>query len=236
MNIVESTMSIPTLQYHDEMNIAIWDADKKMKPDVRDALLRVADNFIESLNPFIDSSMISDVCLTGSNANFNYTSGSDLDLHILIRFPKEKIYEDFAQAKKTTWNTTYKVSIHGFPVEIYPQNADENVVKGSGWYSITHDKWLTEPIHQNNVDVTNPEIINIANKLARQIDFVIDYKVTDLPVLHRLGETIWGLRDQAKNGEFSIRNLAFKELRNNGYTDKYIKYAQTVQAQHLSIK
>lgn len=238
MLILESELSLPqTLQYHETLNPAIWDHEGNMKDDVRQALLKVADNFIETLKPSIDESMIHDVCLTGSNANFNYTSGSDCDLHIMIRYPErdKKVYEDFALAKKTVWNSQYKVSIHGFPVEVYPQPLDENIVKGSGWFSLSRNTWIEKPEHLDNVDVANPVILSIANKFAKQVDFVIEYKVNDLSVLHRLGEKIWGLRDQQKNGEFSAKNLAFKELRNSGYTDKYIKYIQEIQNKHMSI-
>lgn len=235
MLILESSFSVPqSLQYHDELNPSIWDSEEKMKSDVRNALLHIADNFIETLAPSIDKGMVHDVCLTGSNANYNYTSGSDCDVHIMIKFPSE-IYEDFALAKKTVWNTLYHVSIHGFPAEIYPQNTEEKIVDGSGWYSITKDQWIQKPVHQSNVDVSNPAIVNVAKKIGKQIDFVLKYKVEDLATLHRLGEKIWGLRDQSKNGEFSIHNLAFKELRNAGWTDKYIKYMQTIQAKHLSV-
>lgn len=233
--ILESEFSVPqSLEYHDTLNPAIWDADGKMKEDVRHALLKVADNFIDTLAPTITKGMVKDICLTGSNANYNYTVGSDCDIHIMMHFP-EKIYEDFAQAKKSVWNNQYHVSIHGFPAEIYPQNADEKIVAGSGWYSISKNEWIQKPVHQENVDVKNPTIIHVADKIGKQVEFALRYKVSDLPSLHRLGEKIWGLRDQSKHGEFSVNNLAFKELRNAGWTDKFIKYMQEVQAKHLSI-
>lgn len=235
MLILESEFSLPqTLQYHHELNPAIWDENQHMKPHVRDALMRVADNFVESLKPVIDESMIVDVCLTGSNANYNYTAGSDCDLHIRISYPSE-VYEDYALAKKTVWNSTYHVSIHGFPVEVYPHNANEPIVTGSGWYNLTRDEWIQKPVYQNNVDVSNPAIKQVADKIGKQIDFVTKYNVNDLNVLHRLGSKIWGLRDQAKHGEFSINNLAFKEIRNSGLTDKFIKYMQDIQSKHLSV-
>lgn len=222
-----------SLQYHDVLNPAIWE-NNKMIPAVRNALMKNADNFIEALAPYIDASMVKDICLTGSNANFNYNRGSDCDVHLMIAFPS-KMHEDFALAKKTVWNSQNKISIHGFPVEMYPQDDDEAPVAGSGWYSIKNDQWIHQPTHQNDVDMDNPSIMETANKIAKQINFVVEYKVTSMPVLHRLGEKIWGLRDQSKNGEFSINNLAFKELRNSGLTDKYTGYLQEVQNKQLSL-
>lgn len=235
MIILESKFTLPqTLQYNENLNPALFDHYGEIKPDVRNALLRVADNFIETLAPAIDKSMVENVFLTGSNANYNYTSGSDCDLHIMIRFPSE-IYEDYALAKKTVWNTQFHVSIHGFPVEVYPQNVNEEQVDGSGWYNLTTNQWAQKPVHQDNVDVNNPSIKKVAEKIGKEIDFSIKYNVKDLNTLHRLGTKIWGLRDQAKNGEFSVNNLAFKQLRNSGWTDKYIKYMQGIQDKELSI-
>ena len=234
--LIEATLAIPhTLEYHDGLNQVVFDESGKMLPDVRDALMKVAKNFIETMSPFIEWSDVSDVCLTGSNANYNYTPGSDLDLHIMCHF-ENKMAEDYAQAKKTVWNNQYKVSIYGFPVEVYPQNKTDTFVTGSGWYSITDDKWLSQPEHLDHVDVGNPVITQIAEKFAKQIDFVVEYHVSDLAVLHRLGEKIWGLRDQKDSGEFSVRNLAFKELRNNGFIDKYRKYINEVETNQMSIK
>lgn len=235
MIILESKFTLPhTLQYHENLNVAIFDQYGDMKPDVRNALLRIAENFIETLAPSIDKSMIGDVYLTGSNANYNYTSGSDCDLHIMIRYPS-KIYEDYALAKKTVWNNQYHVSIHGYPVEVYPQDINEPIVDGSGWFNLTKNIWFKKPVHQDSVDVTNPSITHKAEKIGKEIDFTVKYGVTDLNSLHRLGTKIWGLRDQNKNGEFSINNLAFKELRNSGLTAKYINYMQNIQNKELSL-
>lgn len=235
MILIESKFTVPqTLQYHEDLNPALFDAEGRMKEDVRNAFLRIAENFVETLAPSIDKSMIGDVFLTGSNANFNYTPGSDCDIHIMVRYPSQ-IYEDFALAKKTVWNNQYHVSIHGFPAEIYPQDASEQIVDGSGWYNITRDEWFKKPVFQTSVDVSNPSIKKVAEKVGKEIDFAIQYNVTDLNSLHRLGTKIWGLRDQSKNGEFSVNNLAFKELRNAGWTDKYIKYMQNIQNKELSL-
>lgn len=223
-----------TLQYHDTLNPIIFDSDGKMLPDVREALLKSADSFIEDLKPSITKGMIKDICLTGSNANFNYTVGSDCDLHIMIDYPSE-MYEDYSLAKKTVWNKQHNVSIHGFPVEVYPQDTTEKFVKGAGWYSVSKDEWLQKPEHLNSVDFDNPEILSIASKYAKQIEFLIKYHVTDMQVLHHLGEVVWGLRDQAKTGEFGINNLAFKELRNAGLLEKFNNYLSEIQDKALSL-
>ena len=67
-----------------ELDQSIWD-DEKLKPLVRDRLLKIASDFVEYLE-VLDEDNIEDIRLTGSLANYNYTSYSDIDLHIIIDF------------------------------------------------------------------------------------------------------------------------------------------------------
>jgi hypothetical protein len=62
----------------------IWE-NEKLNPQVREALLLIAQEFYDTLK--IDSGL-EDVRFTGSLANFNYTSKSDIDLHLVIDFSK----------------------------------------------------------------------------------------------------------------------------------------------------
>ena len=58
-----------TVQYHDMLNPMAWDMFR-LKPDVRGALLRVANAFIATWDLPIS---VTDIILTGSNANYNWT-------------------------------------------------------------------------------------------------------------------------------------------------------------------
>ena len=60
----------------------MWE-NSKLKEEVREALLEIAEEFIEFLKIYVKPV---DIQLTGSLANFNYTRYSDVDLHILIDF------------------------------------------------------------------------------------------------------------------------------------------------------
>ena len=57
-----------------------------MKSKVRNALLKIADEFITGLDDDIE---VVDVVLTGSLANFNWSKYSDFDLHVIIDY---KVY------------------------------------------------------------------------------------------------------------------------------------------------
>jgi predicted nucleotidyltransferase len=57
----------------------------RMKEEIREPMLKIASNFIEGL-PF--DVKIEDITLTGSLANYNWSSYSDVDLHIIVDFSK----------------------------------------------------------------------------------------------------------------------------------------------------
>ena len=68
----------------DELNPKIWDKDQKMKLEVKKTLLKIADDYFESLGlPGVD---IEDVTMTGSLSNYNWSKYSDVDLHIVVDY------------------------------------------------------------------------------------------------------------------------------------------------------
>ena len=87
-----------------ELHPEIWDGDT-LKPQIREALLKIAHEFLESLE--IDAEF-EDIQFTGSLANFNYTRYSDIDLHILMDFAEidenQFLVYDYLMSKKNLWN------------------------------------------------------------------------------------------------------------------------------------
>ena len=76
------TIDLSGFKMQDKLNPKIWDKEQNMKSDVRKTLLKIADDYFESLEiPGVD---IEDVTMTGSLANYNWSKYSDIDLHILI--------------------------------------------------------------------------------------------------------------------------------------------------------
>ena len=65
-----------------ELNPELWE-NSKLKEEIRETLLEIAGEFIDFLKIYVKPT---DIQLTGSLANFNYTRYSDVDLHILIDF------------------------------------------------------------------------------------------------------------------------------------------------------
>jgi hypothetical protein len=81
MSNLKSILSSFHLQ--DELNPKIWESSDKMVPKVRERLLEIAYEFIEFLGVDV---IISDVVMTGSLANYNWSQYSDVDLHLIADF------------------------------------------------------------------------------------------------------------------------------------------------------
>jgi hypothetical protein len=211
------------------------DGEFSMRDDIRKNLLKISNDFIESLGIEF---FIHDIVLTGSLANYNWSNYSDVDLHILIDF-KETDYnldllKEFFDAKKNVWNEKHNITVKGYDVELYVQDIDEEHVS-SGVYSILNDKWIVEPDKvKSNID--DNMILQKSEEYMKKIDLLIK---KEGPI-----ESIEGLRKKLKEfrqsglesgGEYSYENLTFKLLRRNGYIEKLLKLKTTLIDKKLSI-
>ena len=212
------------------LNPKIWervDGTVKMKRDVRDKLLEIAYQFVEFLDVDV---VVTDIILTGSLSNYNWSRYSDFDLHIVANFSQynEKqieLYEKFFNLKKILFNQKHDIKLFGYEVELYVQNEVEAHFS-SGVYSVLYDDWSNKP---------KKESVNIDRRLLKKktkqwmniIDEVID-NVSDED-LETAKEILSKYKDKLKkyrtgglerNGEYSTENLVFKILRRNGYIEK----------------
>ena len=87
---LEEEVEASSFDVHDTLEPRVWEGEK-LKPEIRDALLQIAKDFIEGLPVEVD---IEDITLTGSLANYNWSNYSDVDLHIIVDFLKvdDEIY------------------------------------------------------------------------------------------------------------------------------------------------
>jgi hypothetical protein len=211
------------------------DGEFSMRNDIRKNLLKISNDFIESLGIEF---FIHDIVLTGSLSNYNWSNYSDVDLHILIDF-KETDYnldllKEFFDAKKNVWNEKHNITVKGYDVELYVQDIDEEHVS-SGVYSVLNDKWVVEPDKvKSNID--DNMILQKSEEYMKKIDLLIK---KEGPI-----ESIEGLRKKLKEfrqsglesgGEYSYENLTFKLLRRNGYIEKLLKLKTTLVDKKLSI-
>ena len=94
---------------NDTLNKKLFDTEtKRLLPEVREALLKI----VESVKEFIEVPIdIVDVQLVGSNASFNYTDSSDLDVHLIADFDNvannEALVQRFYNMKALDFNSKY---------------------------------------------------------------------------------------------------------------------------------
>ena len=136
INELESFKLSDAVTFHDQLNPALWTEKGELEPDVKKQLMLIARDFMSELG--ISSLKVEDITISGSSAAYTYTPHSDLDLHILVDFdklPDDEVYQELFNAKKTLYNDTHDIKVHGVPVELYVQDSNQPVVS-LGEYSI----------------------------------------------------------------------------------------------------
>ncbi len=217
--------------YKDELNPKFW-SNEEFDLMVRTKLLAIAQDFYEGLQLTVP---IVDVQLTGSIANYTWTEYSDLDIHVILDF--KSIGEDVELVKKALdgqrfiWNMRHPVIIKDHDVELYAQDENEPHVS-SGLFSLMKNEWIKKP-------VWNDPVIDELD-VKRKVEAYIT-EIEELEKNLRDGSTVFEARELlervgalktkimkarkdglAETGEFSVENLVFKQLRNQGWIERLI--------------
>jgi hypothetical protein len=231
-----SEENIEEYKNKETLNPKIWESNK-IKIKLREALLKVAQEFYNSLGTDLP---LEDVLLLGSSANYNWTYSSDIDLHLLIDYksqPNADLFGKYFDAKKEEFKTKYNLIYQEHPVEVYVQDvSDPNASQGI--YSILTNKWIKEP-QKENIEIDDFEIAKKAQPLMNQIDTLITNPETNIVDIDKLKDKIKQFRQAGleSGGEYSLENLAFKQLRYNGYLEKLnnLKKEKTIKGFGLDI-
>ena len=214
------------LEYKNQnkLNPLIFGVDETVDPEVRELLLKVANYFWEGLEipePF------KDVLLTGSSVNYNYTPTSDIDLHIVVDFDKfdnPELLKKYFDEAKLNWNRVHDLKLGKQNIEVYIQD-NEDHPEYRGEYSLMNDKWLRRPSYVS-IDIPDEEIEKKTKLFKQQIDKLEktgkDNPEKAIELTNKIKERLKNFRQAGldKDGEYSLENLAFKDLRNTGYLEK----------------
>lgn len=240
---------LQSFKLKDELNPKIWEKSKNkeysMRPKVRAHLLEIANDFIESLKVDV---IVSDIIMTGSLANYNWSNYSDVDLHIIVDFDQFKqkslpLYDELFHLKKTVYGLKHKITIFGYDVELYVENESiARNVKNAGRFSILTDEWVIKPVKESiNIDVSG--VKEKSEKWMKIIDGVEDsIQDSDIETAKKLikkyVDKIRKFRECGleKGGEYSDENLVFKILRRNGYLEKIKDMKDRLIDNKLSLK
>ena len=210
-----------TLKYHKVLNSEIWHENKLEEKD-KIFILSHAYDFVKHSG--INKKYIKDIVFTGSSANFNYTKYSDVDIHIMVEGINAK--SDALYDKKVKWTETHKnLKLGKYPLEFYIQDNHEHFPDGQGVYSLLKNKWLVQPKHLSNVSkiLKDPKTITKVEYNIKYAQSLIDNGTKE--AIQNYKDKLYKLRTAGLNaeGEFSVENIVYKELRNRSYVDKLNK-------------
>ena len=212
------------------LNPKLWDGES-LKKGLSYKFLRIAKAFYDFLE-VSDTAQVLDVLLIGSNANYNWTEKSDIDLHVVIDYQAVDknlhLVKNLMMAKKSIWSTNYPLTYKGMDIELYAQDWNDRLHSSVGQYSLMKGKWLKKP---------NADIISIDDEVIDAKMAPLQYEIEhleegdpklELKIKHIL-ERLYKMRQTGleAEGEYSIENLAFKKLRNSGHLERLSQLDKT---------
>ena len=204
------------IEVHDTLNPLLWNENNTLKQDVFEKLSNIAQEFLK----FIEIPLnIVDIEIVGSNASYNYNEKSDIDLHIIVNsevnYIEPTILRQLYNDRKGAFNRDYELEINGLPVELYIEDVkDGNATNGR--FSILKNEWVKfpEPITYEVPDIS---------KDAEEVRTLIN----DIYMMRKLG--------LAEDGEASVGNLVFKELRNMDIMSDLKDHYYELRSEELSL-
>lgn len=219
------------IEVHQELNPKIWNTDNTIKEEVATKLKDIANEFIKYIEIPLN---IVDIEIVGSNASYNYNENSDLDLHIIVNsevnYVEPTILRQLYNSKKNSFNDNYDLSVNDIPIELYIEDVkDGNATNGR--YSLLKDEWVVfpEPITYEIPDISEQltEYENKCNEALNSTDGnAILELVNDIYMMRKIG--------LAADGEASVGNLVFKELRNQDMLQKLKDRYYEIKSTELS--
>lgn len=230
--IIEEKMEV-----HETLNPKLWDTNMNLLPDVREKILEIVEEFKETIKGMteIDINPI-DIYLLGSNASYNYTSHSDLDVHIVVNFlmidDNVGLVQTLMNFSKADFNESYDVSIHGIDVELYVEDVTASTMS-NGIYSVMTEQWIKkpEPIEVPELDI-EADIDEWKDKVNKALDSKDPKQINDMI------DSLYMLRKNGllADGEYGKGNQIFKEIRNLGLLDDLKTEYAKLKSKELSLE
>jgi hypothetical protein len=236
MNILEldSYNLADAVKFNEQLNPRIWQGNK-MRPQVRATLLRIAEDFKQSLG--LGDLNVKDITLSGSNASYTYTPHSDIDLHLVVDLPEadvSEVYRELFDAKKFQYNETHNIKIGGYDVELYVENANKPAIS-QGMFSVLNDDWINIPLKKRST-VNDNAVKNKYEAMGRRIESAV--KSENLKRLTNTAAKIKKMRQAGldRHGELGPENIAYKMLRAQGVIQQLYDARAAAKDRALSLK
>lgn len=217
---------LDSFKIKDTLNPQIWD-NFKLNHKVQSKLIKTANEFIKEMK-LPKGFKLHDIIFTGSLANYNWSKFSDIDLHIVLDYNQFEgdptMVEEFFYAQKTIWNDTHDITVFDYPVELYAQDTNAELV-ATAIYSVLRNKWVKKPIREE-FEVDKKAIKNKAQKFIDKLKNIKEKYQEEK--YQEVVDDVTKIKDKIKQmrkaglesgGEFSQENLVFKTLRRTPFMD-----------------
>ena len=245
LNETTSTELTEAIEKHQTLNNKLFTKDEVLKDRVRDKMLEIVDEFLADLKEQDIKIKVDDILFIGSNASYNYTKDSDIDLHIIantkaVNYPEE-LGEALYSAYRSLFNKQLDISLYDIPLELFVEIEDSQRVS-NGIYSVKKNKWIKKPVAEDIPEYDKEALDELVDKWEDKCKALINDikadKLDDEKKVVKLLEDIYEkLRKKGiAKGEYSVENLTFKELRNKGYLDQLKDYRNELVSKRLSLE
>ena len=144
-------------------------------------------------------------------------------------------------AYRTIFNKQLNIVLYDIPLEIFVETEDSNRVS-NGIYSVKKNKWIKKPVQEDIPEYDTKALDDLVEKWEADCKELIDDikadKLDDEKKVVKILEDIYEkLRKKGiAKGEYSVENLAFKELRNKGYLDQLKDFRNELVSKRLSLE
>jgi len=207
-----------------KLNPLIWDVRNSLYDPIKKKLISISQDFLDTIEAPVE---IKNIFLTGSLCTYEWTDESDWDLHIIVSiedgYCDNLTIKDYFDVKSKLYNKEHDIFIKGYPVEVNLKEK-EDLLKGKAVYDLQKGKWLVTPVH-SEITLNNSEVLKKTKEMQSIIADAIENEVS-LEELKEIRDEIKSLRKIGleTDGEFSIGNLVFKNLRHSGYIKNLYDY------------
>lgn len=217
----------------DRLNPVLWDTNNQLKDEIRSKIIALVNEFKATLDLPLN---VLDINIVGSNASYNYTDKSDIDVHIVTNFDQYGYPEALVQAAmnsfKANFNSRYDVNYKGYDVEIYVEDIKSSP-QSNGIYSVLNNAWIKEPVKLEPLEVElEPELTWYQNRIKSALES------NDVDTVQAIVDDLYVLRRNSlvQEGEFGKGNLVFKQIRNDGLLDALKNKRISLTSRELSVE
>lgn len=229
-----------------ELNPKIYLPDNRMKPEVRDRLIEISEEFLSQIAETSQSKInfdVLDVRVVGSNAGYNYTEHSDLDLHLVLNFDdicKEhpEVVQCLFNSEKSRFNLNYDITVKGIGVEVYVEDVRASTIS-NGIYSVLYDHWIKVPYKDQTT--SRPALALNPKEYDTWVNIVEDKLNNEEETSQSVKSMINSLYMIRKNsleseGELGTGNFIFKQIRSKGLLDKLKDKYYELRSKELTLE